>query len=623
MRAPIALLCVAIALVACTSDGDDATRVVVTIDADEPLRTQAASLRLRVDPGGEGTFDQTLAARSFDWPARTTIVPRDGDASRVYVLEAIALDPSGAPLVTARAISGFVPGETRELVIELTSACLGIECAASETCAEGQCVDARIAASSLPRFGETGMDGGVAPGDDGGIDACTPAASYADEDGDGYGDPATLETRCTVPEGRVTRAGDCDDACEACRPEGVEVCDGTRDEDCDGTADEGCACTTGATRACPGASDVGECVAGMQRCVEGTWSVCGDRVDPLPETCDGDDEDCDGRVDEGLQRACEGACGSGTETCRGGEWEGCTVRAPRPETCNGSDDDCDGTTDEGVLTTFYRDADGDTYGAMTATTLACRAPTGYVVRAGDCDDTCRACRPGGRETCDGRLDEDCNGTVDQGCACTAGATRACPGGVDTGECSAGMQTCSGGSWGTCTGAVQATAESCNARDDDCDARVDEGVQRACGPTSDVGVCQRGTQSCSAGAWGTCTGAVAARTESCNALDDDCDGTTDEGVRTTFYADADDDGYGVTSSAIQACTRPSGYATQGGDCDDARPDVRPGATETCDGIDQDCDARVDDGISCMPDAGARDAGVDAGTSMVEVDAGPFP
>lgn len=64
------------------------------------------------------------------------------------------------------------------------------------------------------------------------------------------------------------------------------------------------------------------------------------------ETCDGMDNDCDGRVDEDLTRACSTACGSGEETCSAGKWEGCDAPQPTTETCDGDDNDCDGDVDE-------------------------------------------------------------------------------------------------------------------------------------------------------------------------------------------------------------------------------------------------------------------------------------
>jgi len=62
---------------------------------------------------------------------------------------------------------------------------------------------------------------------------------------------------------------------------------------------------------------------------------------------------------------------------------------------------------------------------------------------------------------------------------------------------------------------------------------------------------------------------------------------------TWYADLDGDGYGNPSSTVNAFSAPSGYVQDGSDCDDSDSDVYPGATEVFDGIDNDCDASIDD------------------------------
>ncbi|PIW37381.1 MAG: hypothetical protein COW24_00385 [Candidatus Kerfeldbacteria bacterium CG15_BIG_FIL_POST_REV_8_21_14_020_45_12] len=88
-------------------------------------------------------------------------------------------------------------------------------------------------------------------------------------------------------------------------------------------------------------------------------------------------------------------------------------------------------------------------------------------------------------------------------------------------------------------------------------------------------------------------------EHCDNVDNDCDGTVDEeptnssfGV-TRFYWDHDGDGYAGDRESVLACNAPSGYFAQAGDdCDDDDSSVHPGATEYCDGVDNDCDGTSD-------------------------------
>jgi PKD repeat protein len=87
-------------------------------------------------------------------------------------------------------------------------------------------------------------------------------------------------------------------------------------------------------------------------------------------------------------------------------------------------------------------------------------------------------------------------------------------------------------------------------------------------------------------------------EACNTIDDDCDGNIDEGLLLTFYPDQDGDGFGAISGAIQSCSAPSGYIAIAGDCNDANAAVFPGATELCNGINDDCDASTDEGCPLL-------------------------
>lgn len=103
---------------------------------------------------------------------------------------------------------------------------------------------------------------------------------------------------------------------------------------------------------------------------------------------------------------------------------------------------------------------------------------------------------------------------------------------------------------------------------------EEGATMPCGE-SDVGACELGSRRCVGGAWGACDGAIDPVEETCNDADDDCDGSTDEGVRTTYYRDADGDDYGTESDTRNACEPPSGYVAIVGDCLDTNASVHPG------------------------------------------------
>ena len=85
-------------------------------------------------------------------------------------------------------------------------------------------------------------------------------------------------------------------------------------------------------------------------------------------------------------------------------------------------------------------------------------------------------------------------------------------------------------------------------------------------------------------------------EICDGIDNNCDGLIDEGVKTTYYADTDEDGYGDSQNSTDACSVPSGYVSDNSDCDDTNPRVYPGAKEICpNGLDDDCDGQID--VNC--------------------------
>ncbi len=163
----------------------------------------------------------------------------------------------------------------------------------------------------------------------------------------------------------------------------VEVCDGRVDEDCDGAADEGCDCVDGTERPC--GSDVGACEQGAERCSGGRWGACQGAVEPGVEVCEGvEDENCDGETDEGCEcindaeRACGsdvGACREGTERCAEGRWGACEGSVgPAVEGCGrGQDEDCDGEVDEG----FRAEVRRLSWDALGARHPECNAAHGF------------------------------------------------------------------------------------------------------------------------------------------------------------------------------------------------------------------------------------------------------
>ena len=187
--------------------------------------------------------------------------------------------------------------------------------------------------------------------------------------------------------------------------------------------------------------------------------------------------------------------------------------------------------------------------------------------------------------------------------CTAG--RCDVGGCDEGWVDADGSVANGCEL-NCTPS-DAGFEECNDVDDDCDGDADE--------DGSIGT-QYGGDDCNDEDPTIGPHAV----EVCDDIDNNCDGLIDEGVTTTFYEDADGDGYGLETSPTEACQKPEGYAQYDGDCIDDDPGINPDATEVCDGLDNDCDGAADEGtkIAIYLDADGDGYGQDppAGASCAD-------
>jgi hypothetical protein len=371
----------------------------------------------------------------------------------------------------------------------------------------------------------------------------------------------------------------------------AEVCD-NKDNNCNGNTDEGnpgggAACSTGLQ---------GVCSAGTQQCTGGALA-CTATTTSSAEICDGLDNDCNGAVDNGFNvgASCstglQGVCSTGVRACNAAHTGTICVQTvfASAEVCDGADNNCNGSSDEGNPGGGAACSTGQS-GACNPGTQQCTA--GALV--------CTRTTAPSAETCDG-VDNDCNGAVDNGF--NVGA--ACSTGLQ-GVCSAGALACNAMHTGTtCVQSVTASAEVCDGNDNNCNGSSDEGNPgggAAC-TTSQSGVCRPGTRQCTGGML-SCVRNVNPSAEICDGLDNNCNGSVDEG----FVTDADGDG-------VRACGTCNAPAAPLCDCNDGNNQVRPGRTELCNNIDDDCDALVDEGVSrvCYAGPGSSYAGTCPGTT----------
>ncbi|MFO0764614.1 MAG: putative metal-binding motif-containing protein [Patescibacteria group bacterium] len=494
-----------------------------------------------------------------------------------------------------------------------------VACPANTVGIPGDCNDT-VATGAAFHPGATEICNNLDDNCDGQIDGgntCQSVRCFPDVDGDSFGSGAgVIRTGTFCNPFEVKIGGDCDDSLAtgaAIHPGATEVCDAV-DNDCDTVINGGLVCmsitcypdgdadgfgtgtgTTMPLAACPAnfAASTGDCNDASALVHPGALELC----NTVDDDCSGAPDDllvctsitCFVDADNDGHGAGAGVTTPAVTTCPSGQVglnDDCndavsSIHPGAAETCNMPtpiDDDCDGTINDGLscaVIACYTDTDGDTYGAGAAVIrnqATCNA--GEVTQGGDCNNVNVNIHPNATEVCGNAIDDDCDGVVDDGCV---------------------MLSCfidgDNDGYGNATGGSIAAFGSCPA-----------------GRVANSNDCNDAAPAISPAA-----------TEVCDAVDNNCNGQTNEGLTctsVTCYTDSDADTFGAGGGAsYPGMTCPAGTVSNNTDCNDGQNAVHPGAAELCDNVDNNCSGTVDEGCAttqCFADTDADGYGAGAAT-----------
>jgi len=316
---------------------------------------------------------------------------------------------------------------------------------------------------------------------------------YPDSDGDGIANCVEFDT----DDDGDPDTTDCADLNPDINHSAEELCDG-KDNNCNGQVDEGYA-------------DFDE--DGLSNCVDtdDDNDLDPDVTDCAPldatmknggqEMCDGIDNNCNGKVDEGYPNF----DGDGEADCidvdddNDADPDVVDCNPVNPEVYHGADEICDDKDNNCNLlvdesgssgcSMFYKDKDDDGWGMNNKSLCLCGPTEDYTAsQPGDCDDSVWSINPDGTEVCN-NSDDDCDGSKDNagslGCTNYYVDTDGDGYGSKVPQClcwpNAQFTTKNGGDCNEANPAIHPDMpETCNNIDDNCDNQVDEGVGSSCG-----------------------------------------------------------------------------------------------------------------------------------------------